>query len=248
MKTLAYIPLHYGKEYLRYAIESVYDSVDQILILYTQKPSYGHGTNIKNPDTSRELMDCVSGLNKVNWMNVNVNGEGKHRDLAIAYAKRNGYDIVLAVDADEVWEPNTVDLAIKQAFDGKERRYATNHKGWITFYRSFNDIVTDGFEPIRLTNMNRGNNDQGRVTENIIYHFGYANCERLQAYKMAIHGHKDDIQRDWFTKKWLNFDRDKTEYMHPATDAYWIKSERFDKTVLPELLKKHPYYNLDKIV
>ena len=35
IKTLAYIPLHYGKEYLEATIKSIDAHVDKILILYT---------------------------------------------------------------------------------------------------------------------------------------------------------------------------------------------------------------------
>lgn len=247
MKTLAYIVCHYGKEYLEYSIKSVIDSVDEILILYSSKPTFGHGTDIPNPDSYEELRSIADKFSKVKWMDVTVNGEGNHRNLALGYAGNN-FDIVLAVDADEVWNPDTVEPCINTAFDGKERRYTTNHQGWYHFYRSFNEACRDGFEPIRLTNMNARNNDQGRVTESVIYHFGYANCEKLQEYKMAIHGHKGEISNDWFTKKWLNYRKGETEYLHPASNDIWKETEPFNKDLLPDFMKDHHYYNLEKIV
>lgn len=246
MKTLAYIPLHYGKEYLEYSIKSVVDSVDEILILYSSKPTFGHVTTIKNPDSYEDIRSIVYKFSKVKWMNVAINGEGNHRDMAINYAKGK-FDIVLAVDSDEVWKPDTIEPCIKQAYDGKERRYATNHQGWHHFYRSFNEVCRDGFEPIRLTNMKVINNDQGRVTDNVIYHFGYANCEKLQEYKMAIHGHKGEISGNWFAQKWLNYRKGETEYLHPASKDIWKLTELFDKNTLPYFMKEHPYYNLSII-
>lgn len=247
MKTLAYCPVLYGKEYLEYAIKSVIDYVDEFLILYSQKPTYGHTTTIRNPDSYQELKDIANKFSKVTWKEVSINGEGNHRNMAMGYAN-NKFDIVLAVDADEVWKPDTVEPSIKEAYDGKEKRYATNHQGWYHFYRSFDEVCRDGFEPIRLTNMNVINNYQGRVTQSVIYHFGYANCEKLQEYKMAVHGHKGEISNDWFTKKWLNYRKGQTEYLHPASNDIWKETEPFNKQLLPDFMKQHPYFNMDKIV
>ena len=250
MKTLAYTPCHYGKEYLKYSLQSIHDHVDQILILYAKNPTYGHATSISNPDSENELKDICNQFSKVVWKEVpqNLNGEGRHRDLAISYGQSGGFDIVLAVDSDEVWQPNTVEPAIKQAYDGYERRYTTNHQGWYHFWRSFNEVCRDGFEPIRLTNLNRSNNNQGRVLDSVIYHFGYANCERLQEYKMSVHGHKSEISNQWFTKKWLNYKKGETTHLHPASNDVWIHTEPFDKNQLPEFMKAHPYFELGKIV
>jgi hypothetical protein len=250
MKTLAYIPLHYGKEYLKYAIQSVEASVDTVLILFSPHPTYGHHTSLSNPDKTEELRSIVNQFTKCKWIEIpsGLNGEGRHRDLAIQYGVDNKFDIVLAVDADEVWKPETVEPAIKSAYDQGQRRYATNHQGWFHFWRSFNEVCRDGFEPIRLTNLKRSNNDQGRVTESIIYHFGYANCVNLQEYKMSIHGHKSEIADNWFAKKWLNYKRGETKQLHPASRDIWNETESFDKNTLPDFMKDHPYFNFDRIV
>ena len=54
MKTLAYIPLHYGREYLEACITSIEPHVDKILILYTESPSYGQNRGLRNPETREE--------------------------------------------------------------------------------------------------------------------------------------------------------------------------------------------------
>ncbi len=249
MKVLAYTPLHYGKEYLKYAIESVHDFVDEVLILYSPYPTYGHGSSLPNPDSYADLTTITNQFKKVTWMNIpRTNGEGTHRDMAIHYGTDNKYDIVMAVDADEVWKPETVEASIKQAYDGHERRYATNHQGWYNFWRSFNEVCRDGFEPVRFTNLNRKNNTQGRVTESVIYHFGYANCIELQRYKMSVHGHKGEISDNWFESKWLNYEKGKTTKLHPASNDVWIETEPFDKTTLPTFMHSHAYFNLEKII
>lgn len=247
MKTLAYVVYHYGIEYLKYSIEAIHPFVDEILILYSDKPTFGQNSDIPNPDTEADLINIITEFDKITLQLCHPNGEGKHRTIAVDYGRAHGYDIVMAVDADEVWHPNTVRPAIEQAHRQKFSRYGVMHSGWYHFWRSFNEVNKDGFEPIRFHNLRVNNNDEGRV-EGTVYHFGYANREKLQEYKMSIHGHKAEIKSDWFTKKWLNYQKGKTTHLHPASNDIWIETQPFDKTQLPDLLKKHPYYNLDKIV
>ena len=104
MKTLAYIPLHYGKEYLEVTIKSIDPHVDKILILYTNTPSYGQDGRLKNPDTREELKNIAfDSSSKIEWVEIpKTRQENKHRELAFNYAK--GYDLIMAVDADEVWD------------------------------------------------------------------------------------------------------------------------------------------------
>jgi hypothetical protein len=246
MKTLAYIPLFYGKEYLEYVLKSLEGNVDDILILYTDHPSYGHGSELSNPETKEELKAITDKFNCI-WQDIpqNLTGEGRHRDLAEKHA--SNYDVLMAVDSDEVWKPETIEPCIKAAYDGKERRYRTNHQGWYHFWRSFNEVFRDGFEPERFINMRRHTPDKGRVLEPVIYHFGYANSIRLQEYKMSIHGHKSEVSNQWFTDKWLNYKRDETKNMHPSSRDVWKETEPFNKETLPDHMKDHPYFNLDRI-
>lgn len=249
MKTLAFTPILYGKEYLEYALKSVRPFVDNWLILYTDHPTYGHGSELSNPDSKEELKEICDRYN-CDWREVpqNLTGEGRHRDLAVNYAISEKYDILMSVDADEVWEPSTVEPCIKEAYDGNDRVYRTNHAGWRHFYRSFNEVCRDGFEPERFLNLNRHAPTKGRVLQNVIYHFGYANSEKLQRYKMSVHGHKSEVSNQWFTDKWLNYKKGETRSLHPASSDVWNETEDFNKNLLPDHMKEHPYFNLDRIV
>jgi hypothetical protein len=57
--------------------------------------------------------------------------------------------------------------------------------------------------------------------------------------------HNDLSIPEHFAKGFINYERGKTEFLHPATDAYWRKAEPFDKTKLPDILKSHINYNKD---
>ena len=104
MKVVAYTPLHYGKEYLKWAVQSVADFVDRHIILYAPQPSYGHGTDLICPDTEEQLRECVREFPHVEWRRVAAHNESQHRGEIHRYLEAND-DILLAIDADEVWNP-----------------------------------------------------------------------------------------------------------------------------------------------
>jgi hypothetical protein len=82
MKTFAYIPLHYGAEYLNEAIKTIEPLVDKILIFYTAKPSFGTFTDLFNCPESEEQLHSIAttASSKVEWIKVSETGEGRHRN------------------------------------------------------------------------------------------------------------------------------------------------------------------------
>lgn len=241
MRVLAYIMVHYGKDYLPYAIRSIYPAVDKILILYSQRPSHNY-TDLPCPETRVDIKNICKEFDKTQFVDVNEDTEGKH--LAHAFRYAINYDIMVRIDADEVWEPTMIEDAVRKAWDTKSKYIEVG--GFIHFWRSFNWVNTDGFRPVRLHNL-RHSKKTGEYVDSKIYHFGYAIPEHLMKYKWSCHGHKSEIKSGWM-QRWLNW-RPGSDMgnMHPVTDAYWQQLQPFDRNTLPEMLKIHPFYNLDII-
>lgn len=246
MKVLAYTALHYGKEYLKEAIQSVKDNVDCHLITYTAIPSYGYTTDMTNPDSSQELRDISKSFDHTIFMDITfrARAENVHRKIAIDYAKTKDYDIVLVVDYDEIWEPSKVQEAIDYAYNSKNGRFGIRGSRWVTLWQSFNEYVTDGFAPIRLLNLHNDLNKEELIEKGFIYHMGYCISDEMMEYKISCHGHKNDFlnNKRWYENKWLNYKRGETEFLHPATEAYWKETQPFDKNTLPDVLKQHPNF------
>ena len=138
MKVLAYIALHYGSEYLHYAIKSIDDYVDKILILYTEKPSYGQGTKMQCPDDQKTLEEIAfNASDKIEWVTIPpIIEEHRHRKLGIEYANKHGYSLIMVVDSDEVWNPNEVEPAIKAAWDTGAQQIGVAGSQWYHLSRS----------------------------------------------------------------------------------------------------------------
>lgn len=234
MKVLAYTPLHYGKEYLRESILSYKDIADKIIFLYSEKPSYGHDTNLKCPDSEQELRDIVfSTTDKAEWIKVTAGNEGQHRSIIWNYTQ--GYDLLIATDADEVWKIDELKHALGEALQRGFRRY--NIDGFINFYRNFNQVCYDGFRPARIFNLHGQGEAEIKAT---IYHFGYAIDEILMRYKWSCHGHQTELRPDWIDGTYLT---DTLTDLHPVAISLW-NAQNFDKNTLPEFMKSHPKFKL----
>lgn len=240
MKTLAYIPLHYGKDYLHYVLASIRESVEDILILYTSKPSYGYTSHLPNPDSEEELRAICTPFNVI-WQEVHVGREHLHRQLVYNFTRDKDYDLVLAVDSDEVWEPSSVNYALQQAYRSDSHFNCISGNNWWHFWKGFEEFNQDGFYPMRITNLGVNNKEQTILDAGQIYHMGYAISEEAMRYKLSCHGHKSEISDQWLSSKWLNYKKGVTTYLHPASQDIWIETKLFEG-VLPELLKGHEYY------
>lgn len=230
MRTLAYMPLHYGLDYLEPVLKSIRDSVDDILICYTKHPSYGHEGSLKNPDSEEDLRAVCEGFNVI-WQEVKASRENQHRQYAIDYAQSKGYDIALAVDSDEIWQPDTVKKALQAASNTGARFNCIAGSNWYHFWKNHKEVNRDGFYPMRIININERNNKQEIIKEGMIYHMGYAISEELMRYKLSCHGHKSEIPGNWFEDKWLNYKRGVTKYLHPASRDIWVETEDFNGTI-----------------
>ena len=243
IKTLAYYPIHYGAEYLEASIQSIFDNVDKIVILYTSKPSYGHSTNIACPETEEEIKQVAikAAGEKLEWVNIHAQGEGSHRGQIWEYT--SGYDVLLAVDADEVWEPSELTKAIQETYEGSAWR--RNVSGFINFWKSFDYACYDSFVPARLFKISATNKDEQTINGKI-YHFGYAQSDKIMNYKFEIHGHKNEIKPGWLQNTYFGWNTE-TRLLHPTSNGIWGEAIPFDKNTMPDCLKKHPNFNREII-
>jgi len=254
-KKIAYYALHYGVEYLAWSIRSIQDCVDEIHVLYTDTPSFGHNAGAKPPGNESEerlLIEAHRFLKdpaKLRWHRVSAHGEGRHRMQIEQLAP--GSDICVHVDADEIWDTESLHRCI-------ERAESDNAFSWrahfVHFWRSFDWVCVDPAMPERVFNWN---NRAARITkyhgaEQLVpvLHFGYAQSEALMKYKWTIHGHQPELRRDWFREKFLPWTpASGISDVHPTCEKdFWVPRRIEDhpspawilKTLYAQL-SDHPY-------
>lgn len=253
MKVHSLTILHYGKDYLPYALRSVYDHVDTCHIFYTPNPSHGHQTDSLSIETKEELQQAASIYNphqKVYWYDMlNAHQEGPQRDKALEVVQDAGAELVVVLDCDEVWPADTLALFLSEVWERGTTR--NNLVNMIHFWRSFNWACSDNGWPVRIIDLryNDGTYYLPRTTGRI-FHFGYAVKDRVMRYKWEIHGHKNELRPNWFQDKWRRWPP--PDNCHPTNgrnehgEPFW-SPKLFDKLQLPEFMRAHPFWGLDKI-
>lgn len=246
MKVLGFMTIHYGKEYLRESLLSVRDHVDEMAIAYTKYPSHGQQVKEDCPDTEEEIFTiCQEVLgDQLIWKRSDsyVN-ESHHRDVRYAHAP--GYDLILTIDADEVFKEDELPIALQYAYNNTQRYYGI--KGYVNFWRSFNFACYDGFRPIRIENLNNNNQLQNLECPLTIYHFSTAQSEPILRYKMKAFGHASELRRNWFEEKYYAWTpENQIQDLHPVALNLW-NAVSFDKNILPEYLHKHVNFTKELI-
>lgn len=240
MKVIGYIPLHYGSEYLDACIRSMNDFVDKIIIIYTPNPSQGFSSEQSCPETKNQLEKIAHNASrKIKWVTSNFCTEAEHRNFIYNHTK--GYDLVFTLDADEIVEPADIDNSFRLAYDNKNRYIGSCE--FKHFWRSFNHICTDGFIPIRITNLKNKSGSLGIVPLRI-YHFSCAQSEKIIRYKWGVSGHSAELRENWIDNILYGWTKENNlKFLHPVSKDIWGEAMPFDKNLLPEILKQHPNFN-----
>lgn len=242
IKVLGFMTLFYGKEYLKESLLSIKNHVDEVVVAITKTPSHGHSTTAQNPDSIEEMMTIALAAlgDKVRFDVCDGYGsESQHR--AIRYKYASGYDLILTIDPDEVYEEKELQSSLQYASLMPERYFGL--KGYLNFWRNFEHVCTDGFRPIRIENLRNENQLQNIECPLTVYHFSTCQSEPIMRYKYKVFGHASEIKHNWLDGvhyAWTpenNFGD-----LHPVSIALW-NAVKFDKTTLPESLKNHPNYN-----
>lgn len=250
MNIVAFSPLHYGADYLGYAIRSVIDDVDAFYVLYTPHSSYGWKTHVPIPE--RENRDNLHAIalaaagDKLHWHDGRWSSFGDHNDAIMDIAP--DADIVVTVDSDEIWQTGMLKFAIDETIDKPEMEWRLP---MVHYWRSFRwAVLHDPAYPIRIRYPRRKPGTSGYVRRHsegmVINHMGYATKEDVCWYKIQVHGHRGEFRTDcnWYHDKFLANVKDD---VHIVGSEYWFPREVDPLVYLPEWMQAHPFWNEDVI-
>lgn len=248
-KVIAYTALHYGRDFLASAIRSVIDYVDEMYVIYTPVGSHGHRTDAPCPESQEELFwianDAAQG--KLHWREGYFTHEGQQRDAIYQYAP--DADVILTLDADEIWPPELVKCMVNLPNTGialpRRVRVPMIHF-WRSLYRA---VLHDPAYPERLWFRNAATEESVTLRstpDRPIAHMGYAQRSEIVGYKLLTHGHKNEFRRDcdWFHDIFMT---NRQHDCHPVGSEYWNMEAVDPLDYLPEWMIDHPYYGLEVI-
>ena len=247
MKVASYSIIHYGKDYLDYAIQSIYDTVDSVFVFYTPHPSHGHKSNLPRLESRKEILKSISKQHfpKLIWIDCDQFwDEGPQRDFAVQTLIDKGADLITVLDYDEVWQDGQLQKCLDYVWqENKAQKWLMN---MLHFYRSFDEACSDNMWPIRILDT-RHNEGTGYLSEfGKVLHFGYATTDDTIHYKWTLHGHLNEMRTNWQQEKWLNYQKGITKDVHPTCENTW-KPEPFNKFDLPDYMHLHPFFGRERI-
>lgn len=252
MKILAYCALHYGAEWLEWAIRSVEPLIDEYHIFYTDHPSHGSTTTMTKPEgESREVLHAIAAqFPCVVWHDVDrFWQEGAHRDYCVDYLARQGADLILWNDADEIWDLDVLAEALDYAWAHPQREYRVHA---VHLWCGVNWVCMDACMPTRI--IKPSGTGEGYIPGMGFYHMGYAQSAMLVLYKSKIHGHRAEWRQNWWAvyRDW----EPGTEYpcgVHPTNGCddktgkpFWtpVPFQRYD---IEHLIGDHPYFKDERV-
>jgi hypothetical protein len=184
--------------------------------------------------------------NKVVWHNGVWFRENQHRNAAFDYARKHEFDIVVALDSDEVWNTQYLKELIQEVYEKRSEKCLV----WMRhLWRSFNYICDDPMRQERIYYI--GPNKTGLIYSdkptNQVWHFGYARRFEDIEYKISIHGHSKEWilpKQRWFEEKYKPFPP--VMDVHPTCRDTW-NPKPFNRNELPELMMDHPWFDKEVI-
>jgi hypothetical protein len=155
-----------------------------------------------------------------------------------------GYDSLLIVDADELWDEFLLGNFIKFGTSSyaKVIRVGMRH-----FWRSLQWICDDECAPHRMTNKVGEGEAYYPMNAGRVFHMGYAQSSKIIGYKMSIHGHKNEVRSRWYENTFLAWKPGDLD-VHPTNERHFWDPKRYvDDNKLKWLVYDHPYRNMELI-
>ena len=254
-------------DYLKYAIEGIYDDVDEIIIV--EGAVKGFSKKAHSTDGTYEYLSDIDTYDPQGKIRVVFKSEGLWESkvqMQNEIAKRVSGDIYIKVDSDEIWEPGAIkaicdfmkdypDIDIIrmpfthlwtafniQAVDAGGK-WSTKHPRvwrWRKSFRhkkSFNFFVDTANDNVHV----KDPRFKEHVWEgNSIFHFGYVKTLSQVDEKLKYYktrGIENNVDVGCY-KKWVGGD-DPTQ---PTQKSSGSKAIKISRRLLPPVMKVHQYY------
>lgn len=255
MKVVALMKTFDGEEWIEASLASIYDAVDLIVMAHSDKNWAGEDGNTALPVIKRwqKKQDAKGKLQHV--FGTYLSQDQQYRaGLEFLVKKRISADILMLVDADEIWDPAVLERAIRQieADSSCTPAYQTRMHSYIRspLYRISPPFGTPTVflrEGRFLTESPRAWKAEPIKTLNGIWfhHMTYVRASpEIVRRKIVASSHADgEGTRDldlWFAEKWDRLPE--AEYLHPflGRDQEWGAVEVIRPEILPSIIRHHP--------
>lgn len=234
--------------WLKYSLQSVYDLMDRVYFLISDRPWYG-----PLQDNSR-MLEVISGFpdpaGKFKIINGSWGTEVDQRNASLIEAGADGFEYVFIIDADEIYEPRELAALIELA--GQKAEVGAWHVCMHTYWKSIRYRIAPP-EPhappvllrigkvayIETRNVAAEKHEICPPEMCLCHHMSYAWPDEMMRKKHIWYpGHSQSMLPDWYEKKWKAWDQDHSiQDLHPVNPPHFKGTCEQPRSIMPSVVR-----------
>lgn len=243
MKIVAIYKTWDGGEFVDASLASIYDHVDHIVMVHSEVSWLGErGNTVRRP--AMEWCSQFDKVGKVHHIDVELTSQEAQYAAGIDYIGRHKLgDIVMVVDADEVWEAQYIENARRQIHDRPSPAYRSAMQTYLKapFYQvdpPYGLPTTFLRDPIHLTRSPRGCRAPTiHLSDVWMHHYTYVRETRSDVERKIRQSALADKNNEAIVSGWMETVYDRMpdgENLH-AFEKHRSKWKRIRKVWLPDM-------------
>jgi hypothetical protein len=219
-------------------VEGCYAAVDKLYFLVSSRPWKGEPGD--NEKTIQAIRSCSDPDDKLMIAEGDWSVEADQRNAGLDLCRRDGLELCVIIDADEIYDPATLCFLLEMA--RLQRRASVWSISQVTYWKSYrykidgtghngqNAIVRLGdvrFKTIRNTTASETTLIPSQF--GVCHHLSYARTNEEIIKKLAHFSHAHQICPGWLDGVWHRWDREPTlQNLHP------VRPNLFPRAVLQQ--------------
>jgi 2-polyprenyl-3-methyl-5-hydroxy-6-metoxy-1,4-benzoquinol methylase len=239
-----------GGEFVDASLASIYDHVENIVMVHSELSWLGErGNTVKQ--AAVEWCNQFDKAGKIHHINVELTSQEEQYAAGLDFISKHRLgDVVMVVDADEVWEGQYIENARMQISDNpKYPAYRCNMHTYIKspFYRvnpPYGSPMAFFREPNHLTLYPRGHKAPAMQLSDVWMHHFTAVRETREAVERKIRQScladksNEQIVPDWMTKVYDRLPAGQNLHYFVRHQQKWLKVEKITEFELPPAMLK----------
>jgi hypothetical protein len=184
MKIIALYKTWDGGEFIDASLASIYEHVSAVVMVHSDTSWLGERGNTVKP-RAMEWCEHHDKFNKIYHVNVDTSSQEEQYSIGVDYIHKHfDYDVVMVVDADEVWEGQYIENAVRQMHDEPFPVYRANMHTYLKspLYRvepPYGSPTAFFRDPKPLTTSPRGHKAPSRMLSDVwMHHYTYVRESR----------------------------------------------------------------------
>jgi glycosyltransferase involved in cell wall biosynthesis len=246
--------LGYGiNRFLPDCLSHVLPHVDKLFVGYSSRP-FSYNKRVRETETNptpRESFTALSLESRIEIIDGDWATEEDARNACLDAARRQGFDWLLVIDADEFYTEQCWEQLLRSLRASAQRDHIITT--WFNFFKSSHYVLVERDGSIKSTNAGFAlrctsnirfrhrrltTAERSQVIDCPCHHYGYVMSDAEMRQKISTWSHAADFNRErWYRLKWLNWTLD-TRNLHPVVPTAWRKAVRFP---LPQPEFAHRY-------